>query len=75
MKDIVKRVMDKDPMFPADITYPPSMIATGIELASTVLVGGKKAEKLQFMPSHMMIDIELITPENAKRFYFPKSVY
>ena len=75
MKDIVKRVMDKDPMFPADITYPPSMIATGMELASTVLVGGKKAEKLQFMPSHMMIDIELITPENAKRFYFPKSVY
>ncbi len=75
MKDIVKRVMEKDPMFPADMTYPPSMIATGMELATGVLNGGKKAEKLQFMPKHMMIDIELITPENAKGYYFPKSVY
>ena len=24
MKDIIKRVMDKDPMYPADITYPPT---------------------------------------------------
>src|SRR5207344_1193482 len=30
MKDVVKKVMDKDAMIPADITYPPSMIATGI---------------------------------------------
>ena len=45
MKDIIKRVMDKDPMYPADITYPPSMIATGMEMASSVLKGGKKKEK------------------------------
>ena len=32
MKDIVKRVMDGDKMFPADITYPPSMIATGMTI-------------------------------------------
>ncbi len=75
MKDIVKRVIDNDPIFPADVTYPPSMIATGMELATSVLVGGRKAEKLQFMPKHMMIDIELITPDNAKQYYFPKSVY
>ena len=35
--DEVKRVGEKDPMFPADITYPPSMIATGIQLAVGVL--------------------------------------
>ena len=75
MKDIIKRVMDKDPMFPADITYPPSMIATGMELASTVLAGGNRAQKLQFMPQHLVIDVDLVTPENAKRYYFPKSVY
>jgi ribose transport system substrate-binding protein len=75
MKDIVKRVMDKDPMFPANITYPPSMIATGMELAATVLEGGKKEEKLKYMPQHLMIDVDLITPENAKRFYFADSVY
>ena len=75
MKDIVKRVMDRDPTFPGNITYPPSMIATGMEIASSVLRGGRKAEKLQYMPKHLMIDVELITPENAKQYYFPKSVY
>jgi ribose transport system substrate-binding protein len=75
MKDIVKKVMDKDPMYPADITYPPSMIATGIQLAVGVLRDGKKAEVLKFMPKHLMIDIELITPANASTYYFPESVY
>lgn len=75
MKDIIKRVMDKDPMYPADITYPPSMIATGMELAAGVLSGGKKAEKSQYMPQHLMIDVDLVLPENAKKYYFPKSVY
>ena len=75
MKDIIKRVMNNDPMFPADITYPPSMIATGMELASTVLVGGKRAERMQYMPQHLMIDVDLVLPENAKKYYFPNSVY
>ena len=34
MKDIVKRVMDKDPMYPGDITYPPSIIGFGIQAAA-----------------------------------------
>jgi ribose transport system substrate-binding protein len=75
MKDIVKRVMNKDPMYPGNITYPPSMIATGMEMAATVLVGGKKEEKLRYMPQHLMIDVDLITPENAKRYYFADSIY
>jgi ribose transport system substrate-binding protein len=62
-------------MYPADITYPPSMIATGMEMASSVLKGGTKKEKLQYMPRHLMIDVDLVTPENAKDFYFPNSVY
>jgi len=75
MKDIVKRVMNKDPMYPGNITYPPSMIAMGMEMASTVLADGKKEEKLKYMPRHLMIDVDLITPENAKRYYFADSVY
>lgn len=75
MKDIVKRVMDKDPMYPADITYPPSMIATGIQMAVSVLEDGNRDSVMKFMPSHLMIDVELILPENAKRFYFPDSVF
>lgn len=75
MKDIIKRVMEKDPIFPADITYPPSMIAMGMELASTVLVGGQREMKLKFMPRHLVIDVDLVLPENAKDYYFPSSVY
>ena len=75
MKDVVKMVMDKNPMFPADITYPPSMIATGIQMSVSVLRDGQRKQVSQFMPRHLMIDVELITPENAKDYYFPDSVY
>ncbi len=75
MKDVVKMVMDKDPLIPADITYSPSMIAAGIHTAVGVLRDGKKAKVMEFMPRHLLIDVELITPENAKQFYFPEAVY
>jgi ribose transport system substrate-binding protein len=75
MKDIVKRVRDRDPMYPANITYPPSMIATGIQLAVGILRDGNRAKIMPFMPKHLMIDVELITPENAASYYFPESVF
>jgi ribose transport system substrate-binding protein len=75
MKDIVKRVKQNDPVFPANITYPPSMIAVGVHQAVAILRDGQKDKVLQFMPRHMMIDVELILPENADRFYFPDSVF
>src|SRR5579871_4926623 len=74
MKDIVKRVMDKDPLFPGDITYPPSMIGIGIQTAAAMLREGKDKAK-QFNPRHTVIDLDAITPENAKNFYFPNSIY
>jgi len=75
MKDVVKMVMDKNPMVPGNITYPPSMIAAGIHTAVGVLRDGKRAKVMEFMPRHILLDVELITPENASRFYFPESVY
>lgn len=75
MKDVVKMVMDKHPMIPADITYPPSMIAAGIHECVSVLRDGNREKIMEFMPRHLMIDVELITPENAKDFYFADSVY
>jgi ribose transport system substrate-binding protein len=75
MKDVVQKVMAKDPMIPADITYPPSMIATGIHMCVSVLRDGNRARVMEFMPRHLMIDVELITPENARQYYFPDSVY
>jgi hypothetical protein len=51
------------------------MIATGIHMAYSALRDGKKDKVMEFMPRHLMIDVEIITPENAKQFYFPDAVY
>lgn len=75
MKDVVRKVKDKDPMFPATVTYSPSMIAAGMHLAVSSLRDGKQKQVAEFFPRHLMIDVELVTPENAERFYFPESVY
>ncbi|MBS1724151.1 MAG: ABC transporter substrate-binding protein [Armatimonadetes bacterium] len=74
-KDIIKRVMDKDPMYPADITYPPSMIAIGIQQAVSILRDGNRDKIMRFTPRHMMIDVDMVSPDNAKDFYFPDSVF
>jgi ribose transport system substrate-binding protein len=75
MKDVIKMVIDGDPIVPADITYPPSMIATGIHLCHSVLRDGRQKAITQFMPRHLVLDVDLVTPENAKDYYFPDSVY
>jgi ribose transport system substrate-binding protein len=94
MKDIVKRVMDKDAMYPADITYPPAMIAAGIDIAVAQLKDGGVAAAAGKTPEHLgitkeqleeaakqqgqkkvTIDVFMITPENASKYYFPDSVF
>lgn len=92
MKEIVKKVMERDPMYPADNTYPPGMIAAGIELAAAHLRDGDLAKAADRIPRHLFvtadqlkpdaggrlhvkIGVRLITPDNAKDFYFPDSVY
>jgi ribose transport system substrate-binding protein len=75
MKDVVKRVMDGDPMFPADITYPPSMIADGIKAAVETLSTTKKEDLKTFKHQDKIIEIKLIEPANAKDFYFKDSAY
>jgi ribose transport system substrate-binding protein len=75
MKEIIKKVMDKDPMYPVDITYPPSMIATGIHLAVAALRDGNAPRVSEFLPRHLIMDVDLVTPDNAQKFYFPESVY
>ncbi len=94
MKEIVKRVMDKDVMYPADITYPPAMIAAGIDIAAAKLKDGSISSAAGKIPEHLgigkdelekvekqdgpkkvVIDVFVITPENAAKFYFPDSVY
>ena len=58
MKDAVKMVMDHSEMLPADITYPPSMIAAGIQLAASTLRDNHRKAEAQFLPKHLLIDVE-----------------
>lgn len=74
-KSIIKRVMDGDPMYPADVTYPPAMIAQGMHWAVSNLRDGMTTRLDRFMPKHIKIVVELVTPENAAQFYFPDSPY
>lgn len=91
MKDIVKKVMEGDPLYPADITYPPAMIAAAIHLAVYHLKDGQGVDLRELIPAHLgfdhalvangevpeeiQLDVRLITPENAADFYFPESVF
>lgn len=69
MKEMVKRVMDGDTMIPADVTYPPSMIATAIEITAVGLVSQAPVS------GQFIIGSVLITPENAETFYYPDSPF
>ncbi|QDY71534.1 ABC transporter substrate-binding protein [Qingshengfaniella alkalisoli] len=69
MKEMIKRVMDGDEMIPADVTYPPSMIATAIELTALNFVSNAPVS------GEFVIGSVLITPENAENFYYPDSPF
>ncbi|HPK79955.1 MAG TPA: ABC transporter substrate-binding protein, partial [Rectinema sp.] len=73
-KVMIKKIIDGDPLVQADVTYPPSMIATGISLA----VYGSRNQPLPGfyqakIPSKIILAAELITKENAKDYYQPDS--
>ncbi|HOE75639.1 MAG TPA: ABC transporter substrate-binding protein [Rectinema sp.] len=75
-KVMIKKIIDGDPLVQADVTYPPSMIATGISLA----VYGSRNQPLPGfyqakIPSKIILAAELITKENAKDYYQPDSVF
>ncbi|MFT7059493.1 MAG: ribose transport system substrate-binding protein [Pseudorhodobacter sp.] len=69
MKEMVARVRDGDTMIPADVTYPPSMIATAIELTAVGLTSTAPVSGI------FTIGSVLITPENAAEFYYPDSPF
>jgi ribose transport system substrate-binding protein len=75
-KIMIKKVMDGDPLVKADVTYPPSMVATGISLAAQAVrntpLSGFYQKKI---PSKIVLSSELITKENAKEYYEPDSIF
>jgi len=73
-KDIIKMIMEDDPIVRATVTYNPSMVASGIVFgvagAREKTVGG-----LYHAPSRVILAADLVVKKNAKAFYFPESAY
>ncbi len=69
MKEMIARTRDGDPMIPANVTYPPAMIATAIELTAVGLTSNAP------VAGEFIIGSVLVTPENAEDFYFPDSPF
>lgn len=69
MKEMIARTRDGDAMVPANVTYPPAMIATAIEVTAAGLVSSAPVS------GTFIIGSVLITPENAAQYYFPDSPF
>jgi ribose transport system substrate-binding protein len=69
MKEMIKRVQNRDALVPIDIVYSPSMIANAIELTAL-----RYTARLQVKGTYI-VDSPLVTPENAAQYYFPDSPF
>ena len=69
MKEIVKKVIDGDPLTPVETPYPPSMIKTAIYMTVAHLVANAPVR------GSVKLDAPLITQKNAKDYYFPASPF
>ncbi|MBY8917901.1 ABC transporter substrate-binding protein [Nitratireductor rhodophyticola] len=69
MKEMILRTSKGDEMIPANVTYPPSMIATAIELTAVGLTSSAPVS------GTFKIGSVLVTEENAMDFYYPDSPF
>ncbi|WP_230530011.1 ABC transporter substrate-binding protein [Microvirga roseola] len=69
MKEMVKRVMEGDKMIPANVSYPPAMIATAMNTTASQFYSNAP------MRGTYVLDAELITKENAEEHYYPNSPF
>lgn len=68
-KDIIKMIIDGDPLVRGTATYPPKMIYDGIQMAVEHVLAGKAYQAVEIIPSVM------VTKENAKDYYYPDSIF
>ncbi|WP_299652142.1 ABC transporter substrate-binding protein [uncultured Jannaschia sp.] len=69
MKEMIARTRDGDPMIPANVTYPPAMIATAIELTAVGLTSSAPVS------GTFTIGSVLVTQDNAEDYYFEDSPF
>lgn len=68
-KDIIKMIIDGDPLVRATVTYPPKMIYEGVVMAAEHMLNKVDYQKVMIIPA------ELVTKENAQDFYYPDSPF
>ncbi len=69
MKDMIKRVADGDKMVPVDVLYPPSMIATAMDLTAAHFYDQAPVR------GKFILDATLVTKDNAMDYYFKDSPF
>ena len=69
MKEFVKKVMDGDKQVPTDVLYPPAMIENAIYLTAMHFYTQAPVR------GTYIVAAPVITKDNAKEFYDPKSLY
>ncbi len=69
MKEMIRGVMEGDDLVPVDVLYPPSMIATAMEVTALAFVSDVP------VLGEYILDATLITQENAERYYFPDAAF
>ena len=73
-KDIIKMIMENDPVVRATVTYNPSMVASGVVLA-VAGVKGETVGNLYHTPSRVIIGADLVIKDNADKFYYPAAAF
>ncbi|NLZ63176.1 MAG: substrate-binding domain-containing protein [Lentisphaerae bacterium] len=71
-KNVVKRIIEADPLVKATVTYPPEMLAVGMDAAVERL---KNIQQPRDDKREIIIKSQIITTSNGAEFYFPDSVY
>lgn len=74
-KEVIKLVQAGDSAVSATVTYPPSMIASGMALAIHGLRDEKLGNMYHGIPSRVVLAADLITKDNAAEYYQPDAAY
>jgi ribose transport system substrate-binding protein len=75
-RSTIRKIMDGDPLVRATVTYTPSLIATSISFGALASRGRNFDGFYQNqVPSLVVIRSELITRENAAKYYVADSVF
>ena len=69
MKETIRGIMDGNELVPVDVLYPPSMIATAMDVTVNAFTSNGP------VAGRYILGATLITQENAAAFYFPDSPF